>query len=116
MPRYLCLMDAPGIHLERGDQIPHCGFVAARIVKSKDASIAKQLATIELLKQWKLLFNRENRSGTPQVNVISCKKMRNPFKKLRYDQEFLFYSNSEEQQQKMALLERASKRWFRIAW
>ena len=116
MARYIFVLDGDRIHIERGDQIPFCGFVAARIVRAKSEQEAQQRITIELLKEWKQLFNQNNRAGTPRLSVHHGQRILNPFKRLKLANEFLFYCSDDEKTSQLNRVIKSCKRWFSIRW
>ena len=99
MAKYAILMHGHGIHLEGVFEDLATGFVAVRAVKAREEQAAIQRATIELLQDWKSLFNRDNRSGTPTIELIKTKRVYNPFRTFQLPDDFVFYSNEDEKAQ-----------------
>ncbi len=114
MARFLITFVGDGIYVDRGEQAPYSGFVAMRCVRLRDAEQAVQRGKIELLKDWRMQFNRENKAGTPQVEVHSVERMRNPFKRLKLERDYQFFGSIDEREQAVAAAERAARRWFSV--
>ncbi len=114
MNRYYLVVIADNIRLERGTDIPIAGFVAPRCIKARDEQSAKQLVKIQLLKDWKNNFNRDNKAGTPRLVVEYINRITNPFKRLRHPGEFFFFGVDEERLDSISRARSAFNRWFRI--
>jgi len=114
MNRYYVVFVGDNICLERGGDIPIAGFVAPRCIRAGDQQQAVQTAKIELLKAWKNNFNRDNKAGTPRLDVAQIEQIKNPFKRLQHSSEFLFYGVEEERATLLATACLASRRWFRM--
>ncbi len=114
MKKYYLQILADNIYLQRGIDLPIGGFVAPRIVRAKTEDDAVNLAKINLLKEWKLTFNRDNKSGTPQLTILQCKRLRNPLKRLEQSDEYIFYGSEAEKQNAIDASQAALKRWFVI--
>ena len=96
MNRYYLTIIADKIHLERGVSLPLAGFVAQRVVRAKDEAGAIQYAKNQLLKDWKISFNRENKAGTPQLEIFQCSQITNPLKSLKLENKYLLYRTEDE--------------------
>lgn len=114
MKKYYLTIVADNIHLERGIDLPITGFVAPRCARGKSELDAAQFAKIQLLKDWKTTFNRNNKAGTPQLSVVRCSQIKNPFKRLKQSDDYLFFGTEDE---KISATEKsitAFKHWFII--
>lgn len=96
MAKYVLIVQGRNIFLDGVSEQVATGFVTLRSVKAKNEEDAIRIGQIGILKDWKLLFNRENKAGTPSLNIRSVKRIRNPFRKFILPSDFLFYSNEEE--------------------
>ncbi|MBT8148387.1 MAG: hypothetical protein HKO71_00955 [Pseudomonadales bacterium] len=114
MNRYYLVVVGDNICLERGADIPIAGFVAPRCIRACDEQHAVQTVKIELLKAWKHNFNRDNKAGTPRLDVAQIERIKNPLKRLQHGSEFFFYGIEEERATLLATACRASRRWFRM--
>ena len=114
MNRYYLTIIADKIHLERGVSLPLAGFVAQRVVRAKDEAGAIQYAKIQLLKDWKISFNRDNKAGTPQLEIFQCSQINNPFKRLKLENDYLFYSTEDEKSEGIQKATDGFKHWFII--
>ena len=112
MARFLITFIGDGIYVDRGAQAPYSGFVAMRCIRLSDEEQAVQRGKIELLKDWRAQFNRENKAGTPQLEVHSVRRLRNPLKRLKLERDYQFYGSIDERDDAVAAAERAVKRWF----
>ena len=113
MKKFYFVLVGENIVLERG-AIPIAGFVVPRLVLGKTEEQALQRLKIELLKQWKSHFNQSNRAGTPKLSLQMSSRIRMPFKRLKLDSEFHFFSDDEEKAKLIDQSEKALKRWFII--
>ena len=114
MNRYYLVVVGDNICLERGTDIPIAGFVAPRCIRAPDEQYAEQHVKIELLKDWKNNFNRDNKAGTPRLAVEQIKRIKNPFKRLQHASEFFFFSVEDERAAMVESACAAFRRWFRI--
>ncbi|NNL10342.1 MAG: hypothetical protein HKO84_01080 [Pseudomonadales bacterium] len=114
MQRFYVVLVGDNILLEQGGDYPIAGFVAPRCVRGQDSAQAVQLAKIQLLKDWKLTFNRDNKAGTPRLEVAAVEQIKNPFKRLSNSQHFEFFGIDEERQAKTKAAIAAFQKWFRI--
>ena len=114
MARFLVTFIGEGIYVDRGALAPYSGFVAMRCIRLGDAQEAVQRGKIELLKDWRAQFNRENKAGTPQLEVHSVQRLRNPLKRLKLERDYQFFGSVDEREAAVAAAERASRRWFSI--
>ena len=114
MPRFHILFSGTDILLDQGAGEPIVGFIAPRIGKAKKEEDAINLAKINLLKHWKHNFNRDNKSGTPQITLLEVTRIKNPFKRLRFETELFFYRNLDERESTIERCQKALTRWFRI--
>lgn len=106
MAKYGVVILGEGIHLDGAGEDVATGFVSLRSIKATDEQDAIRRVTISLLQDWKILFNRDNKAGTPMLKAERVKRVRNPFKKIMLSDDFMFYSSSHE---KRELLEKALK-------
>lgn len=114
MKKYYLVIVANNIHLERGIDLPITGFVAPRCVRGKNETDATHFAKIQLLKDWKITFNRNNKAGTPQLSVAQSKQIKNPFKRLQLSDDYLFFGTEDEKTHATDKAIAAFKRWFVI--
>jgi len=114
MRKYHIIYHATGILLDRGAEQPVIGFIAPRIVRAINETEAFNLGKIQLFKSWKSDFNRDNKAGTPALNADQITRLKTPFKKLKLDQELLFFRDPQEAEVHLNNCKRALKHWFRI--
>ncbi|MGB5325738.1 MAG: hypothetical protein WBN40_09995 [Pseudomonadales bacterium] len=114
MQRFYIVLVGDNICLEQGGDFPIAGFVAPRCARGVDPGQAVQLAKIELLKDWKLTFNRDNKAGTPRLAVAATERIKNPFKRLSREHHFEFFGIEAERAEKTAQAIAAFQRRFRI--
>lgn len=114
MPRFYIIFAGKDILLDRGAGEPIIGFIAPRLVAADSELDATNRAKIKLLKQWKLDFNRDNKSGTPQLEPLTIIPIKNPFKRMAFDSELYLYRDSDEREMHIQNCRHAVKRWFRI--
>lgn len=106
MAKYGVVILGEGIHLDGAGEDVATGFVALRSIKATDEQDAIRRVSIGLLQDWKILFNRDNKAGTPLLKAERVKRVRNPFKKIILSDDFMFYSGSQDKEE---LLENAFK-------
>lgn len=111
MKKFYFVVVGENIVLERG-ALPIVGFVAPRLIREKSEQQAIQRLKIELLKQWKSHFNQGNRAGTPKLDIVMSHRIKNPFKRLKLENEFHFYSDNEEKSELIDRSKKMLKRWF----
>ena len=114
MNRYYLVVIADNICLERGVDFPIAGFVAPRCIRAKDEQQAVQYVKIQLLKDWKHNFNRDNKAGTPRLAIEQISRIKNPLKRLQHSGEYFFFGIDEERTANIAKARKAFKHWFRI--
>lgn len=114
MSRYHLIIVGQNVLLDRGAGEPVLGFVAARIIRCKTEAEAINLAKINLLKEWKINFNRNNKAGTPSLSIEQITPIKNPFKKLKFANELWFFTDEDEKNTHLEKSRHALKRWFRI--
>lgn len=114
MKKYYLKIIADNIYLQRGVDLPIAGFVAPRMIRAKNQDDAIALAKTKLLKEWKQTFNRDNKSGTPQLSIAQCQRIKNPLCCLQQSDEYIFYGSEDEKQAAIDNTGKAFARWFVI--
>lgn len=96
MASFLFLCEGSNVILDRQGADPYVGFIAEKPLKAKNVELAEKFARIELLKNWKLLFNQHNDAGTPVLTVLAARQSRNPFRTVKWREDFSFYRDNEQ--------------------
>ncbi len=115
MARFYFVIQGKNILLDRQGADPVIGFVALRERRGKTRQEAEKLVKIELLKQWRQTFNQDNKAGTPSLELVHCRKILSPFKKVRVSDDFRFFSDSELQHTLVESAIKSGKNWFGIS-
>ena len=96
MAKYVLVIEGSNIYLDGVAEEVATGFFTLRTVKALSEEEAVRFSQISVLKDWKSLFNRDNKAGTPKLSIGSIKRSRNPFRRYSLPSDFLFFSNDEE--------------------
>ena len=96
--RYAILMLGEKILLHGSYELPMTGFVLLQVVRAGSEEEAVKLCRVAALQQWKRLFNRDNRSGTPLLKQLKVVRVRNPFKRFAGKGDFCFYADDEQRE------------------
>lgn len=114
MPRFYFVFSAQGVLIDRHGADPVIGFVAMREGRGCNIDDAERFARIELLKQWKTVFNQDNKAGTPSITLVHSSRIRNPFKKVRARDDFCFFSDGEKGDSIARQAANAASSWWTI--
>lgn len=114
MPRYYFVFSASEVLIDGHGSDPAIGFVALRERRGQNIEDAGRLAKIELLKHWKLTFNQDNKAGTPSLKIVHKGRIRNPIKKVRASDDFVFFRDVSQRDQIIEEAMQASRSWLAI--
>lgn len=114
MPKFYLVVVAENILIDRGMSDPLVGFVAQRCVSAKTEKDAIHLIKINVLKDWKINFNRDNKAGTPKLRMAQVSRVKNPFKRFKFADDFLLFRSDEECEEFIEKAAQAFKKWFVI--
>jgi hypothetical protein len=97
MARFVMLLVGRRIYLPTEDnQDSIVGFVTARLQSARDEEHACQLSRRDIFAEWNDFYNRDNRSGVPELSVGYVKRLRNPLFMRSIDNGYSFFSNDAE--------------------
>lgn len=96
MAKYALVIVGSNIHLDGVSEDVATGFVTLKTVKAPSEEDAIRFGQINVLQEWKSLFNRDNKAGTPKLTIRSIKHIRNPFRRYILSSDFIFYGNEDE--------------------
>ena len=114
MSRYYFVFSASGVLIDGHGSDPAIGFIAMREGRGRSQEEAERLAKIELLKQWKLAFNQNNKAGTPMLEIVHASRIRNPLKRVRVRDDFQFFSDNLQREAAIRQGVEAARKWLRI--
>lgn len=97
MAKYVLIITGSNILLDSVAEEVATGFVTLKTVKAASEEDAMRFGQINVLQEWKSLFNRDNKAGTPKLTVRSVKRVRNPFRRYNLPSDFVFFGNEDEQ-------------------
>jgi len=114
MPRFYFVFSASDVLIDGHGSDPAIGFVTLREGQGRNIEDAGRLAKIELLKHWKLTFNQNNKAGTPSLKIVHEGRIRNPLKKVRTQDDFVFFRDTLQRDQLIQQAVQALRGWLTI--